>query len=219
MVFSLEMSKEQLMTRTLCSEARVDLNKIRVGGLQTDDWRKLTECSAWLCSLPLWVDDKSGMSPFEMRAKARRYKADMARRNSTLALVVVDYLQLSRAIAMLPRNASREQEVSLVSQLLKDMAKELKVPVLALAQLNRAVDKQKDKRPQLSDLRESGAIEQNADNVVFVHREEYYLKAKTPPNLQGRAEIIIEKQRNGPTGTHETNFRRQFALFTDSEGV
>jgi replicative DNA helicase len=217
--FSFEMSREQLSTRTICTEARVDMQRVRLGKLWENDWAKLTKAGSWLSAIPLWIDDKSGATPLDIRAKARRLARELERTTHTrLALVVVDYVQLVRARSMLPQNASREQEVSLASSYLKQLSKELNVPVLALAQLNRAVEKQKDKRPQLADLRESGALEQDADNVIFVHREEYYLKDRTPAADQGIAELIVAKQRNGPSGVAaRLSFEARYALFKNSD--
>jgi replicative DNA helicase len=222
--FSLEMDREQLAARTVCSEARVDSERLRTGTCQPEDWARLTQAASWLAQIPLVIDDRPGMSPLEIRAKCRRIQAEMARlpkdsagNVTQLSLVVVDYLQLMKARAMLQNNASREQEVSACSQVLKDLSKELRVPVVALAQLNRIVASAKDKRPELQDLRESGAIEQNADTVIFIHREEYYMKEKTPNDLRGVAEIIVGKQRNGRTDTVKTRFVAQYTRFEDMD--
>jgi replicative DNA helicase len=202
-VFSLEMPREQLATRMVCSEGRVDLGKLRQGYLQPDDWRRLTEAASYLSSLPVWIDDSSALGILELRAKVRRIQAEYNREATEtsgerrIGLVVVDYLQLMKG-----RDGvnSREQEISEISRGLKQLAKELSVPVIALSQLNRSVETRttKDKRPQLSDLRESGAIEQDADTIIFIYRDEYYNAETT--NAKGIAELIIAKQRNGPTG-------------------
>ncbi len=202
-VFSLEMPREQLATRMVCCEGRVDLGRLRQGFLQPDDWRRLTEAASFLSTLPIWVDDTPAITLLELRAKVRRIQAEYDRpagngsAGRRVGLVVIDYLQLMKG-----RDGvnSREQEISEISRGLKQLAKELKVAVIALSQLNRAVETRttKDKRPQLSDLRESGAIEQDADNIIFIYRDEYYNPETT--NAKGLAELIIAKQRNGPTG-------------------
>lgn len=202
-VFSLEMPREQLATRMVCSEGRVDVGKVRSGFLQPEDWRRLTEAASYLSTLPIWIDDTPAIGLLEIRAKVRRLQAeyDQPARNGKpgrrLGLVVIDYLQLMKG-----RDGvhSREQEISEISRGLKQLAKELRLPVIALSQLNRAVETRstKDKRPQLSDLRESGAIEQDSDTIVFIYRDEYY----NPETTQAKnlAELIVAKQRNGPTG-------------------
>ena len=203
-VFSLEMPKEQLVNRLLCSEARVDAGKLRTGHLARDDWPKLTQAAGTLSDLPIWLDDTPGLTLMELRAKTRRLKAEHG-----LALIVIDYLQLMRAGV---RTDSREQEISEISRSLKGMAKELELPVVALSQLNRGVENRgnKDKRPQLSDLRESGAIEQDADTIMFIYRDEVYNQESTERNI---AEIIVGKQRAGPTGTIKCLFQREYTRF------
>jgi replicative DNA helicase len=188
--FSLEMSKEQLAMRLLCAEARVDSHKIRSGFLSRQECGKLLQAAGLFMDVPIYIDDTPSISPLELRAKARRMMADQG-----LGLVVVDYLQLMRGRDTAER---REQEISEISRSLKGLAKELDIPVIAIAQLNRKVEERTDKRPLLSDLRESGAIEQDADVIAFIYRDEVYAKqgAKEP----GVAEIIIGKQRNGPSG-------------------
>ncbi|MDR3554614.1 MAG: replicative DNA helicase [Syntrophobacteraceae bacterium] len=188
--FSLEMSKEQLAMRLLCSEARVDSHKIRTGFLSRQECGKLLQAAGLYMDVPIYIDDTPGISTLELRAKARRMMADQG-----LGMIVVDYLQLMRGRDSVER---REQEISEISRSLKGLAKELDIPVIALAQLNRKVEERTDKRPMLSDLRESGAIEQDADVIAFIYRDEVYTKAacKEP----GIAEIIIGKQRNGPAG-------------------
>jgi replicative DNA helicase len=188
--FSLEMSKEQLAMRLLCAEARVDSHKIRSGFLSRQECGKLLQAAGLFMDVPIYIDDTPSISPLELRAKARRMMSDQG-----LGLVVVDYLQLMRGRDNLER---REQEISEISRSLKGLAKELNIPVIALAQLNRKVEERTDKRPLLSDLRESGAIEQDADVIAFIYRDEVY--AKQACKEPGVAEIIIGKQRNGPSG-------------------
>ncbi len=202
-VFSLEMSKEQIALRLLCSEARIDAHKLRGGFLSENDWPKLTLAAGTLSEAPVFVDDTAGMHVLEMRAKARRLKKDQG-----LGLIVVDYLQLMRDISS---SDSREQEISSISRSLKALAKELAIPVIALSQLNRKVEDRADKRPQLADLRESGAIEQDADVILFVYREEVY--HKDDPEKKGKAEIIVGKQRNGPIGSVPLVFIDKYATF------
>jgi replicative DNA helicase len=215
-IFSLEMPREQLAVRMVCSEARVDVGRVRQGMLQPDDWRRLTEAASYLSTLPLWIDDSSALSILELRAKVRRIQAEYNREATAteperkLGLVVVDYLQLMRGRE---GAQSREQEISEISRGLKQLAKELGVPVVALSQLNRAVETRstKDKRPQLSDLRESGAIEADADTIIFIYRDEYYNPETT--NAKGVAELIVAKQRNGPTGKVFTRFTSSCTRF------
>lgn len=203
-VFSLEMSKEQLAMRLLCSVGRVDSQRVRTGRLQDDDWPKLTRAVGMLEQSPMFIDDTPAISVLEMRAKVRRLSSQ-----HKLGLIVVDYLQLMRG-----RNVSenRTQEISEISRSLKAMAKELNVPVIALSQLNRSLESRTDKRPMMSDLRESGAIEQDADVICFIYRDEVYNKAEDNP-LKGISEIIIGKQRNGPTGTVKLTFVKEFTMF------
>lgn len=201
-IFSLEMSKEQLALRMLCSEAKVDAHRLRGGFLGEADWPKLTRAAGSLSEAPLFIDDTPGISALEMRAKARRLKLE-----HKLGLVIVDYLQLMRGRASVD---SREQEISDISRSLKALAKELAIPVIALSQLNRRVEERGDKRPQLSDLRESGAIEQDADVILFLYRDEVY--NKTEEN-RGKAEIIIGKQRNGPTDKVDLTFLDKYTRF------
>lgn len=188
-IFSLEMSKEQLVQRMLCTEARVDASKLRSGFLSESDWPKLTHAAGLLSEAPLFIDDTPAMNVLEVRAKARRLQ-----REHGLGLIVVDYLQLMRGFA---HAESREREISEISRSLKALAKELNVPVVALSQLNRAVENRKPPIPLLADLRESGAIEQDADVICFIYREEFYDRDTLN---KGIAEVIIGKQRNGPTG-------------------
>jgi replicative DNA helicase len=213
-VFSLEMPSEQVATRMLCSEARVELGKLRGGFLTREDWSNLTGVAAELSGMPVWIDDTPGLSILELRAKVRRIKAEREKRqaenkNATgLGLVVIDYLQLMKGR---PNVQSREQEISEISRGLKELAKELGVPVIALSQLNRGVESRTDKRPMLSDLRESGAIEQDADAILFIYREDYYQREKTED--ASVCELILAKQRNGPTGTVKVRFHGGYTRF------
>lgn len=200
--FSLEMSKEQLVQRLLCSYAKVDAHKVRTGFLSPQDWPLLTSSAGKLSEAPLYIDDSPALNIFELRAKARRMKS-----HHQIQLVIVDYLQLIRGIR---RIEGRQQEISEVSQGLKALAKELDIPVIAVSQLSREVEKREDHRPRLSDLRESGAIEQDADLVVLLYREEYY-DANT--ENKGIAEINIAKQRNGPTGVIQLGFIKEYMKF------
>jgi replicative DNA helicase len=200
--FSLEMSKEQLVQRMLCSHARVDAHKVRTGFLSQADWPRLVSAAGKLSEAPIYIDDTPGISILELRAKARRLKAQF-----DIKLIVLDYLQLMQGPA---RSDSRQQEISEISRSLKALARELNVPLIAISQLSRAVEQRADHRPQLSDLRESGAIEQDADLVVLLLREEYY--NQTEEN-KGVAEAIIAKQRNGPTGTVELSFLGEYMRF------
>jgi replicative DNA helicase len=201
-VFSLEMSKEQLVMRMLCSEARIDSHRLRGGFLKDSDWPKLAKAAGSLAEAPMYIDDSGALSVLELRAKARRLQAERG-----LGMIVVDYLQL-----MTGRSAAegREREISEISRGLKSLAKELSVPVVALSQLNRSLEQRQDKRPMLSDLRESGAIEQDADVICFVYRDEYY---HPESEAKGIAELIIGKQRNGPTGTVQLKFFNEYTRF------
>ena len=200
--FSLEMSKEQLVQRLLCSHARVDAHKVRTGYLSAQDWPSLTTAAGQLSEAPIFIDDTPGISVLELRAKARRLKS-----HHDVRLIVVDYLQLMRGSAS---SENRQQEISEISRSLKALARELNVPIIAISQLSRAVESRTDHRPQLSDLRESGAIEQDADVVVLLIREEYY--NPTEQN-KGIADVIIAKQRNGPVGTVKLSFIREYTRF------
>jgi len=205
-LFSLEMSKEQIAIRLLCAEAKVDGSKLRRGFLKESDWPKLTTAAGVLSESPIFVDDTPDLSVLELRAKARRLKAE-----KNIGLVILDYLQLMRGRHGVER---REQEISEISRSLKALAKELNVPVIALSQLNRRVEERGDKMPQLSDLRESGAIEQDADVILFIYRDEVYNRNPDNPK-RGTAEIIVGKQRNGPTGKVTLAFLQPFATFED----
>jgi replicative DNA helicase len=206
-VFSLEMRKEELVRRLLCSEARVDGGRMRNGMLSTQDWQKLMAAAGPLTDLPLFIDDTAALTITALRGKARRLRSEHG-----LGLIVVDYLQLMRSGT---KNDSREQEISEISRSLKALAKELDVPVIALSQLNRGVETRpgKDKRPQLADLRESGAIEQDADVIMFVYRPEVYAKDEERQRLRGLAEIIVGKQRSGPTGIVRCKFFHEYTRF------
>lgn len=205
-VFSLEMSNTQLAMRMLCSEARVDAHKVRTGKLPNRDWPRLSTSVGKLADAKIFIDDTAALSVLEIRAKARRLKAEHG-----VGMVIVDYLQLAKG----PGSAeSRQIEISAISQSLKALAKELEIPVVALSQLSRAVEfRGGDRRPILSDLRESGAIEQDADVVMFIYRPEVY----GPVEEEGIAEIIIAKQRNGPTGTVKLKFHKNFVRFDNLE--
>jgi replicative DNA helicase len=202
--FSLEMSKEQIAMRLMSLEARVPLKKVRSGFLSNEEMEKLAEVSVELSSAPIYIDDTASLSILDLRAKARRLKKE-----KDIQLIIVDYLQLMRSHR---RTENRQQEVAEISRGLKAVAKELSIPVLALAQLSRQAELRSDKRPQLADLRESGSIEQDADLVMFIHRPEYYKKNPTPEE-EGLAEIIIAKQRNGPTGVVNLAFIKDITRF------
>jgi replicative DNA helicase len=201
-IFSLEMSAPQLVSRLLCSEARVDAHRLRTGYLNREEWARLADGLRRLCETKVYIDDTPGVGVLEMRAKSRRLKAEHG-----LDLLIIDYLQL---MAGRGRIESRQQEVSQISRDLKILAKELDVPVIALSQLSRAPEQRSEHKPQLSDLRESGAIEQDSDVVCFIYREELY--NPTDEN-QGKAELIVGKQRNGPTGSIELAFLKEFTRF------
>ena len=205
-IFSLEMSKEQLSMRMLCAEARVDSSKIRSGFLSGDDWNKLTNAAGVLTDALIYIDDSPDISATTIRTKSRRLKMD-----KNLGLIIIDYLQLMRGSSHTER---RDLEISEISRSLKILAKELNIPVIALSQLNRKLEERSDKRPQLSDLRESGALEQDADVVSFIYRDEIYNKDENNPN-RGTAEIILAKQRNGPTGTAMLTFLNSYTRFEE----
>lgn len=203
-IFSLEMSKEQLAHRMWSGLAMVDQHKLRSGYLTSEDWEKLVQAAAILAEAPIFIDDSPGISVLEVRAKSRRLQAEHG-----LGLIIVDYLQLMRTSR---RVENRQQEISEISRSLKALARELHVPVLALSQLSRAVEQTHDKKPSLSHLRESGALEQDSDVVFFIHRPEYY---ERNTDKKGIAEIIVAKHRHGPTGTVEMAFLPQFTKFVD----
>jgi replicative DNA helicase len=205
-VFSLEMSKEQLVIRMLCSEAHVEGTRLRTGFLNESDWPKLTIAAGNLSEAPIYIDDSAALSVLELRAKARRLKSERG-----LGMLIIDYLQLMKGRA---RVESRQQEISEISRSLKALAKELNIPVIAVSQLSRKTEERTGNRPQLSDLRESGAIEQDADLILFIYRDEVYNRAEDNPN-RGKAEVIIGKQRNGPIGKIEMAFLDKFTTFKE----
>jgi len=207
-VFSLEMSKEQLAMRMLCSEARVDLARVRTGHLSDREFPTLALAAGRLADAPIYIDDTPALSVLEMRAKARRLKRDRA---AKLGLVIVDYIQLMRSSE---GKDNREQEISEISRSLKALAKEIHVPGVALSQLNRQVENRNPPIPRLADLRESGAIEQDADVICFLYREEYYVEDS---DKKGLAEVIVAKQRNGPIGNVELTFLKEFTRFENRE--
>lgn len=203
-IFSLEMSKHQLVQRLICSVARVDAQVLRVGNLKEDDWPKFSNAVGQLAEAPIYIDDTANITIMEVRAKARRL---MARKE--LGLIIVDYLQLMQGDT---RSENRQQEISEISRALKILGRELNVPIIAVSQLSRAVEQRQDKRPLLSDLRESGAIEQDADVVLFIYRDDYYYRDSDD---KGIAEIIVAKHRNGPTGTVKTAFLQHYTKFAN----
>lgn len=204
-IFSLEMSKEQMTNRILCSEAMVDSNKVRTGKIEDDDWTKLAEASGALSTSQIFIDDTPGISVMEIRAKCRKLKLE-----KDIGLVVIDYIQLVQGSSK--KNSSREQEISEISRSLKVLAKEIGVPVIALSQLSRSVEQRPDHRPMLSDLRESGAIEQDADIVMFLYRDDYYNEDSEKKNI---AEVILAKHRAGSTGTVELAWLGSYTKFAN----
>lgn len=205
-LFSLEMSKEQMVNRLLCSEALVDAQKLRTGDMEPDDWSKIAQAIGPLSEAPLYIDDTPGITVMELRAKCRKLKLE-----KNLGLIMIDYLQLMSGQG---KNESRQQEISDISRSLKAVAREMDAPVIALSQLSRACETRADHRPMLSDLRESGAIEQDADIVAFIYRDEYYFPDSEKKN---QAEIIIAKQRNGPTGTVDLMWLPTYTRFANLE--
>ena len=206
-IFNLEMSKEQVGNRILCSEAMIDSNKVRSGQLEDDDWVKLASTLGRLSEAPIYIDDTAGISIVEIRAKCRKLKIE-----KDIGLVVIDYLQLIQGSG--GKNASREQEIAEISRSLKILAKELNIPVIALSQLSRSVEKRDDKRPMLSDLRESGSIEQDADIVIFLYRDDYYNEDSEKKNV---AEVILAKHRGGSTGTVDLAWLPSYTKFANLE--
>ncbi len=206
-IFSLEMSKEQLVNRLFSLESKVDAQKLRTGNLSDNDWEKLIETAGVIGKSNLIIDDTPGITIGEMRSKCRKYKLEYG-----LKMIIIDYLQLMSGSG--GRNDSRQQEISDISRSLKALARELSVPVLALSQLSRAVEQRPDHRPMLSDLRESGAIEQDADVVMFIYRDDYYNK---DTEKKGIAEIIVAKQRNGPIGTTELVWLPEYTKFANMQ--
>ncbi len=207
--FSLEMSKEQIVMRLLCAEAKIQLQNLRRGFFDQKDWTPLTDASSKLSKTEIIIDDTPALSILDLRSRARRLKAE-----KNIGLIMIDYLQLMRSHT---NKESREQEISEISRSLKALAKELNIPVVALSQLNRAVESKEDKRPQISHLRESGAIEQDADVIMFIYREEFYRRDKEniPDDIKNVAEIIVAKQRNGPTDTVKLFFNDKLTLFAN----
>lgn len=209
-IFSLEMSKEQLVQRMLCSESEVDTQRLRTGHMQSKDWEKLANAMNEFAEAPIYIDDSPGCTLTDIRAKCRR----LVMEEKNLGLIVIDYLQLMEGVG----NEERIQQISSISRGLKTLARELDVPVIALSQLSRAVEQRKDRRPMLSDLRESGAIEQDADIVMFIYREDYYNREEgdempKATGKEGKSEIIIAKQRNGPVGSFDLLFQGNITKF------
>jgi replicative DNA helicase len=205
-IFSLEMSSEALMTRIFSSLTNIDSRRLRNGRISDNDWPRLVEAASCVSSTPLYIDDSSVLTPMQLKAKARRLKIEKG-----IGLIVIDYLQLMTGTG---KAESREREIAEISRSLKALAKELQIPVIALSQLNRAVESRNKKRPSLADLRESGAIEQDADVIAFLYRDEVYDNSETNPE-RGFAEINIAKQRNGPTGTFKMRFNAELTRFYD----
>jgi replicative DNA helicase len=205
-LFTLEMSKSEVTQRLMCSEAKVESQRLRTGKLSADDWPRLTAACDKLAKAPMYVDDTGSITMMEIRSKARRLKG----RHPDLGLIIVDYLQLMTSGTTVE---NRVQEVSQISRSLKVLARDLDVPIVALSQLSRAVEQRHDKRPILSDLRESGSIEQDADIVMFIYRDEYYNAEES--DQQGLAEVIVAKHRNGPTDTVKLSFLKRYAKFSD----
>ncbi|MFM7469748.1 MAG: replicative DNA helicase [Vampirovibrionales bacterium] len=214
MMFSLEMSKESVITRMLCAEAGIDQQRIRTGDLQEYDFQQLSAAMGRLGDAPIFIDDSPGVSVMDIRAKMR--KVMLEHRIDQMGLIVIDYLQLMESRSSQGGGENRQQEVSAISRGLKALAREFKVPVMALSQLSRAVESRIDKKPMLSDLRESGSIEQDADLVMFIYRDEYYNKDSERP---GFADIIIAKQRNGPVGEFELLFKKNVAKFVNPKEI
>ncbi|MCF7936110.1 MAG: replicative DNA helicase, partial [Synergistales bacterium] len=210
LIFSLEMSAEQLVQRLLGSEAKVNIHDLRSGTFHQSAWDKLAEAAGRLSESPIYIDDSSDLSTLELRARCRRFKSVA----KDIGLIIVDYLQLMR---LSRRTDSKQQEVAEISRALKGVARELDVPVIALSQLSRAVEQRNDKRPQLSDLRDSGAIEQDADLVVLLYRPGYYAPSPDPNQEDTRGEVIISKHRNGPTGTVQLVFLKEYARFSGGD--
>jgi replicative DNA helicase len=205
-LFTLEMSKAEVTQRLMCSEAKVESQRLRTGKLSADDWPRLTAACDKLAKAPIYVDDTGSITMMEIRSKARRLKS----KHPDLGLIIVDYMQLMTSGTTAE---NRVQEVSQISRSLKVLARDLDVPIVALSQLSRAVEQRHDKRPILSDLRESGSIEQDADIVMFIYRDEYYNAEES--DQQGLAEVIVAKHRNGPTDTVKLSFLKRYAKFSD----
>ncbi len=203
-IFSLEMSREQLTTRMLCSESRTNSNKVRDGFFSDEEWVCLSNAMGVLTQTPIYIDDSSELSSLDIKTKARRLK-----REKGLGLIIIDYLQLMKPRVAMER---RDLEISEMSRSLKSLAKELNIPIIALSQLNRRLEERADKHPQLSDLRESGALEQDADLVMFIYRDEQYNKEEDNPN-RGIAEVELAKHRNGPSGKVKLVFLGEYTRF------
>jgi replicative DNA helicase len=203
-IFSLEMSKEQLSLRMLCAEASIDSSRLRSGFFSMEDWERVTDAAGILSAAPIFIDDSASLSAMDVRAKARRLKME-----KNIGLIIIDYLQLMQGRVGVER---RDLEISEISRGMKALAKEIGLPVIALSQLNRMLEQRTDKRPRLSDLRESGALEQDADVVAFIYRDEVYNKEETNPR-KGIAEVILAKQRNGPTGDALLTFLAAYTRF------
>lgn len=214
-IFSLEMSKEQLLKRLLSAEGRIDAQHLRRGGMTGEDHKRLATAAGHLNTAPIWIDDSPGLTVLEIRAKSRRLVSDVQAEGNELGLIIIDYMQLMSG----ERAENRVQEVSQISRGLKALARELEVPVVALSQLSRGPEQRNDKRPMLSDLRESGSIEQDADLVMFLFRPEYYFGPVDGEgnSIEGHAELIVSKQRNGPTGTVPLFFRKAYTRFESRE--
>ncbi|MBR1697347.1 MAG: replicative DNA helicase [Anaerovibrio sp.] len=206
-IFSLEMSKQQLVQRMLCSEGGIDSQKLRKGELDKTDWGKLVNVANKVAEAPLYIDDTAGITVMELRSKARRLKAEKG-----LDLIIIDYLQLMQGRTGKGATDNRQQEISEISRSLKAVARELNVPVIALSQLSRSVESRQIKRPMLSDLRESGSLEQDADIVMFLYREDYYDPETVNKNI---TEVIVAKHRNGPVDTVKMFFKKEFTRFND----
>jgi replicative DNA helicase len=206
-VFSMEMPGDSLAMRMMSSLGRIDQHKVRTGKLSEEDWQRLSSAVAILSQAPLYIDDTPALSPTEVRARVRRLSRELKREDKELGLIVVDYLQLMQAPS---EGENRATEVAAISRALKALAKELNVPVVALSQLNRSLEQRPNKRPVMSDLRESGGIEQDADLIVFIYRDEVY---NEDSDDKGIAEVIIAKQRNGPIGTIKLAFLGQYTKF------
>jgi replicative DNA helicase len=209
-IFSLEMSSSQLVQRLLCAEGRVDAQRLRAGKLSREEHDRLGAAAGHLNTAPIWIDDQPGSNVLEVRAKARRIQSELRSNGRDLGMVVIDYMQLMSGTGS---SESRVQEVSQISRGLKALARELEVPLVALSQLSRGPESRTDKRPMLSDLRESGSIEQDADVVMFLFRPEYYAPAEERGELEGKAELIVAKQRNGPTGVVPLYFQKAYTRF------
>tara|TARA_A100001015_G_scaffold308280_1_gene405652 strand:- start:11524 stop:12228 length:705 start_codon:yes stop_codon:yes gene_type:complete len=209
-IFSMEMSAEQLVLRMLCSQGRVDSQRVRTGKLSQDDWDKLMSSLARMKNIGMHIDESAAINPLELRSKARR----LSKLAGGLGLIIVDYIQLMNSSGS---NENRSTEISEITRSLKSLAKELSCPIIALSQLNRTVEQRPDKRPVMSDLRESGSIEQDADVILFIYRDEVY----KPDNIEnkGIAEIIISKQRNGPTGTIKLTFLGKYTRFENYSSI